>query len=125
VQLEQIANIYRHLTADRLSVNDMSLPEGGLFDVYATRPDSKGQLHTSQPPHKGHRVGFAFDVNTHDGAGQVVERNDGGSFDLAVEEFDRLVSVDPTTVPNQIFCESGGRIHVNAMDESLNGLAAQ
>lgn len=120
-QLEIIANIYQRLTGDQLSINDMSLPYGGVFDIGAITP---GSVHTWQPPHKGHRVGFAFDVNTQDGAGQPVACKKG-YLKLAVEEFDRLIGIDPATVPSQIYCESHGRIHINAIDESLVGLAAQ
>jgi hypothetical protein len=103
VQLELMANDYRQITGNQLSINDMSLPYGGVFDIDAVTP--------------------AFDVNTTDAGGQPVVCNDGGDFDTAVEEFDGLISLDPATVPVQIHCEpqpdgSPDHIHINAINES-------
>ncbi len=124
VQLELIANIYRQQTGNQLSINDMSLPEGGLFDIFAVTPDISGQLHTWQPPHKGHRLGFAFDVNSTD-AGQQPVPCKKGYLRNSVEEFDISIGIDATTIPTQIVCESQNRIHINAVDSSTLSLAAQ
>ena len=45
--------------AHRLSVNDASLPLGGLYDV----------KQTWNPPHRGHRDGWAIDLNKADASG--------------------------------------------------------
>ena len=51
--LQEIAQEYRSLTGRQLSVNDISLPKGGLFDFYATYA----------PPHRTHRTGTDADIN--------------------------------------------------------------
>jgi hypothetical protein len=124
VQLELIANIYQQNTGDQLSINDMSLPLGGLFDVYAdtTIPPANTTPGTWVPPHRGHRIGFAFDVNTTDAAQQPVVCDKYSALGLAIQEFDRLISLNPAllqpSLEPQLHCESGGRIHINAVDET-------
>lgn len=51
--LKEIAQEYRALTGNKLSVNDMSLPRGGLFDFRGTWA----------PPHSTHRQGSDADIN--------------------------------------------------------------
>ncbi len=51
--LQEIAQEYRSLTGKQLSVNDISLPKGGLFDFHATYA----------PPHSTHRTGSDADIN--------------------------------------------------------------
>ena len=51
--LNSIADWYNQLTLLTLSVNDMSLIKGGLFDVYADY----------SPPHHDHRTGESADIN--------------------------------------------------------------
>lgn len=51
--LREIAKEYRDRTGQRLSVNDLSLPWGGLFDF----------KNVYLPPHKTHREGTDADIN--------------------------------------------------------------
>lgn len=61
--LLEIARQYHNKTGAKLSLNDMSLPLGGLFDF----------LHDDwQPPHKGHRDGIAVDINHLDSNGNYI-----------------------------------------------------
>lgn len=51
--LQKIARLYRIFSGTQLSVNDISLPKGGVFDFKATYA----------PPHDEHRVGTDVDIN--------------------------------------------------------------
>lgn len=53
--LEKIATYYQKLTGQKLSLNDASLPKGGMFDVF-------GDWHL---PHSSHRHGKDIDLNRH------------------------------------------------------------
>lgn len=55
--LANLANYYQLLSGNLLSVNDMSLPKGGIFDV-------RGDW---THPHALHRVGTSADINKTDG----------------------------------------------------------
>jgi hypothetical protein len=55
--LTSIADWYNWLTLRTLSINDMSLIKGGLFDVYANY----------SPPHHDHRTGESADINKDNG----------------------------------------------------------
>lgn len=64
---QSIAAMYTDLTPwhGTISVNDVSLPYGGLFDT------KDNYNLTGTPKHQDHRFGRAFDVNTQDANGQV------------------------------------------------------
>ena len=55
--LANVANLYHLLSGNALSVNDMSLPKGGIFDIRANWRN----------PHSLHRVGTSADINKTDG----------------------------------------------------------
>jgi len=55
-KLKEIAKAYYKLSGRTLSVNDMSLPKGGLFDFEATW----------EPPHITHRTGTDADIDRKD-----------------------------------------------------------
>ncbi|MEK6589496.1 MAG: penicillin-insensitive murein endopeptidase, partial [Nitrospinota bacterium] len=59
IKLEEIAQQYFYRTDRKLSINDLSLPKGGLFDYKAIWA----------PPHKEHRIGTDADINRTDGGG--------------------------------------------------------
>ena len=101
--LTAIAEIYNDLSNNLLSVNDMSLPKGGLFDInsdYAT-------------PHIWHRVGQSADINTTQGGCRVnydlqiavalVMPAEAGSF-FAKRQF-------PSS--GRFLCEANGNIHLD------------
>jgi len=52
-KLKEIAEVYYDLTDRILSINDISLPRGGLFDYEETW----------NPPHAEHRTGTDADIN--------------------------------------------------------------
>jgi hypothetical protein len=58
-KLQKISNQYFYRTDRKLSINDISLPKGGLLDYKATWA----------PPHKEHRIGTDADINRKDGGG--------------------------------------------------------
>ena len=60
--LMKIANRYKTFSGSNLSVNDMSLPKGGLFDWKA-----KNGSNIWQSPHSYHRTGESVDINKTDG----------------------------------------------------------
>ena len=60
-QLLQIAKDYHDFTGRKLSINDISLPDGGLFDVAFTYTNVEG--------HSSHRTGEDVDINPTDGGG--------------------------------------------------------
>ncbi|MDE1863696.1 MAG: hypothetical protein KGI33_12415 [Thaumarchaeota archaeon] len=108
-QLLKIADEYKKYTSWHgiLSVNDMSLPEGGLFDIGDNW----------NVPHQDHRLGRAFDVNQTDGTGNSSPCTPNGTFLLDIAEEQDLVQsvggVNPYTALPPVFCESGGRYHLN------------
>jgi hypothetical protein len=103
--LIEIADEYSDMTTRLLSVNDMSLPKGGLFDInsnYAT-------------PHTWHRVGQSADINKPLGttcrdnydlkiAVNFVMPAEAGSFFAKRRGF-------PSA--GRFLCESNGNIHID------------
>ncbi len=95
---EEIAEKYFLLTdGRRLSVNDISLPGGGLFDVDGTW----------SPPHVSHRIGTDVDINRADGGG--VLRNCTQDIYLR----NAIAAVAAETEFAHLLCESGGRKHID------------
>ncbi len=120
-QLLNVASIYHQLTGYLLSTNDMSLPEGGLFDVFAdtTYVDWQGDTvsGTWYIPHRDHRTGHAFDVNRADSSGIAINFLDNLNLKNAIYEANRqLTGQGSVTFPIERVCEPGGRIHINAYD---------
>lgn len=104
--LQLIAQKYHTLTSWRLSINDMSLPKGGLFDIH----------HDWTNPHKSHRDGTAFDVNQRDESGISVRCLQQVDLQKVVRKIDKLPPIQSITAkstPVGILCEPGGRIHIN------------
>ena len=75
--LKNIAQKYFKRTDGRkLSINDLSLPMGGLFDIY----------NDWVAPHKTHRTGTDADINSEDGGGVSTNCNDDQHLHKAVKE---------------------------------------
>lgn len=90
--LLNIAREYRALSGSKLSVNDRSLPAGGLFDIF----------NTWMPAHLDHRTGTDADIN------QL------GIDCLADESFRKAIATVAASGPfPKRLCESGGRKHIN------------
>lgn len=131
LEIQNIAQKYNEMTpwSGVLSINDIGLPHGGLFDI------KDDWNHSSDPTkwaHLDHRFGRAFDVNQTDGSGinvpcaQLNKPAPNYWFRAAVLEEDSELTAgtaDPTPVPGpatnaaqipvSIYCETGGRIHIN------------
>ena len=104
-----IAQTYHGLSSKKLSVNDMSLPLGGLYDVDANwKVDATGQTGKG---HVGHRDGIAFDVNRADIDGTLVPCLSDKMLKNAV--YAKLGKDDVPGVWTKLYCEGGGRKHVN------------
>jgi murein endopeptidase len=61
IKLKDIAEKYYKLSGRIISINDISLPRGGLFDY----------RNTWKPPHKSHRTGTDADINQGQGPKNV------------------------------------------------------
>ncbi len=70
-KLEKIANDYYGITNNKLSINDMSLPWGGMFDLNGQWwvDKTKGNGHVS------HRTGTSIDINSKDAGNWDVDTN--------------------------------------------------
>jgi hypothetical protein len=72
-RLQTISGAYFKLTKRKLSINDLSLPWGGLFDLCGTwNPADK----CGDPLHGGHgthRLGTDADINRTDGGGEYAD----------------------------------------------------
>lgn len=97
VTLLEIAKVYRALSGSKLSVNDLSLRAGGLFDVE----------NNWMPDHQDHRTGTDADVNRVNISGSLVNCLDDDSFLQAI------VKVAASGSFPKRLCESGGRKHIN------------
>lgn len=105
-QLLTVAQKYHVATMRTLSINDMSLPKGGLFDIGSDW----------SPPHISHRDGKAFDVNKCDGGSVCTPCSQTDELHVIARVIDGLKpdqQVFSKNRPVGILCESGGRIHVN------------
>ncbi len=92
-----LAYEYFKVTGRRLSINDLSLPKGGLFDIN----------NNWDRPHGSHRTGTDMDLNKADAGGIAVNCEDDSLLDEAI---DTAHSVLPPIV---LLCESQGRKHVH------------
>ncbi len=96
-KLLEIAGYYRDATGSMLSVNDLSLPAGGLFDIHSNW----------QKPHQTHREGLDADIN---------RQNIGGTFAKCLD--DRalaksvLLAAAGGTGP-YLYCEEDGLKHID------------
>ena len=102
--LERIAAVYKKATRKPLSINDMSLPKGGKFDVDGSWSG----------PHGEHRLGISADINK-----EGVNCEDDGALQKAVD-----FVIKPTTpryvnmkakgrTTSRLLCESQGRKHID------------
>jgi hypothetical protein len=104
-RLKDLAALYYSMTGQvqRLSINDISLPQGGLFDVDRNADWS--------PPHRFHRRGTEVDLNRAplDQNGNPLTPIDCLQ-DVTLREVVEWLAVD-TGLP-ELVCESGGRKHI-------------
>lgn len=84
-----------------LSLNDASLPFGGLFDIYGRYG----------PPHRSHRTGSDVDINQEG----IPCRDDRKLIRAARREFETLTNENGKggNTNSAIWCESGGRKHLD------------
>lgn len=108
--LPKIAEFYFFSAGRRLSVNDMSLPRGGVFD------DRENWLN----PHKEHRDGTDADINQFDPdrpGTPALQCKPDHALRLAVDQFlrpiDRGLSPINKNRLTALLCESGGRRHID------------
>jgi hypothetical protein len=69
--IQTVANMYfnyKSTSGQILSINDMSLPIGGLFDISVN-----GSLPNWTPPHKLHRTGDSVDIDHATAGGQAIK----------------------------------------------------
>lgn len=100
MRLGEIATTYFARSGRILSINDMSLPRGGLFDVGGTWT----------PPHNKHRIGESADINQ-DGVSCFKDRH----LEIAVSwiVFDDAQPGNNVRARSTLLCESGGRKHID------------
>ncbi len=108
-RLQAISGAYLEATGRKLSINDLSLPWGGLFDLCGTwNPADK----CGTPPHGGHsthRLGTDADINRTDGGGEKTDCLDDDMLKQAIVEANRSMPGGKAVRK----CESGGRKHVD------------
>lgn len=109
-QFLYLAQLYHGDADSRLSVNDASLPVGGLYDY-------EDQIHPWDTPHAGHRDGLAIDINTTDEAGNTLDCH-----------IDRVLKAEARELMHQknhpewtaYVCEEGtSHIHINFFNPAL------
>lgn len=102
-----IAWKYYKATHDKLSLNDMSLPVGGLYDF---RDDW-------MPPHKGHRDGIAVDINLHDGSDNYIDCASRNYYSKILKKIvDSVIKIPAgSSYFTRYLCETnnGDHIHIN------------
>ncbi|MBI5197218.1 MAG: hypothetical protein HZA19_01270 [Nitrospirae bacterium] len=98
-RLQAIADAYFEFTDRKLSVNDLSLPWGGLFDI------NNNWL----PPHQTHRFGTDADINRTDGGGVLTNCPDDKMLEQSIQETNRSLSGGKAALK----CEPGGYKHVD------------
>ena len=92
-----LAQEYFKVTDRRLSINDLSLPRGGLFDIN----------NNWAPPHHEHRAGADADLNRADEGGIQVDCQVDSDLKSAIDNANHLIP------PVELKCETGGKKHVN------------
>ncbi|MDQ6958627.1 MAG: penicillin-insensitive murein endopeptidase [Mariprofundaceae bacterium] len=92
--LKNIAKKYKKARGRALSINDMSLPKGGLFDYRATW----------KPDHNTHRRGKDGDINQ-DGLRCLPDKDLREAIDAVIKP--------PSKGKTRLHCESGGRKHID------------
>ncbi len=95
--LPLIAEDYWVLTGKKLSVNDMSLPKGGLFDIGANW----------KPEHDSHRLGTDADINR-----GGIECTKLHELRMAVDMVARPV-IRKGQPASALYCEQSGNAHVD------------
>jgi hypothetical protein len=91
--LPLIAENYFVLSRRLLSINDMSLIKGGLFDIMINTPPWK-------PPHSSHREGKDADINQ-DGVGCDQDRD----LRTAADQLLNKVKMPSGNLRSALFCE--------------------
>lgn len=101
--LQLVAQNYWVLSGRKLSINDMSLPAGGMFDLndqwYVTKIDG----------HVSHRTGTDVDINQDD-VSCSNNKDLRSAIDMLLPFVQRPGRVEPESA---LLCESGGRIHID------------
>lgn len=106
-KLRQVAQAYFDSTGRKLSINDLSLPKGGMFDLNAGWfvNNVRGNGHID------HRTGIDADINREDGGGVFTNCEDDQKLHKAVEKVNETLSSNGKI---RFECkESGGRKHVD------------
>lgn len=105
--LKKIAQKYFEVTnGRRLSVNDLSLPRGGVFDICNTYNPTDTCASAPKGGHFEHRVGKEADLNSKDEGGVIVDCND-------LREIIKLYIPLPQTGGKEpLKCHPGGGFHV-------------
>ncbi|MBI4716123.1 MAG: hypothetical protein HY760_09360 [Nitrospirae bacterium] len=98
-RLNAIAGEYFKLTDRKLSINDLSLSWGGLFDI-----NNDWVL-----PHQTHRFGTDADINRTDGGGVFTNCPDDKDLIQSIDKVNRLLPVGKAVRK----CENGGYKHVD------------
>ncbi|MGD9598903.1 MAG: hypothetical protein AB7G76_08635 [Steroidobacteraceae bacterium] len=96
-KLLEIAGYYHSAEGSKLSVNDLSLPAGGLFDINSNW----------QPPHDTHRDGLDSDINRQNVDGSFSYCEDDVSLAWAVQK-----SANGRARP-YLYCEKHGFKHID------------
>jgi hypothetical protein len=107
-QLRKIADKYyqkfQHENINRpLSLNDMTLPLGGLFDV----------KHNWSPPHKSHRDGTDADVNKTYNNVTILCKDDTNLIKALQHVLPNVRHTAPGDTNSALLCESHGRKHID------------
>lgn len=98
--LPAIALVYLLLSDRKLSVNDISLPKGGLFDIaHDWKP---------KPGHDTHREGKDVDINQ-----ENIKCENDHDLKLAVNQLLLKVKLPSGRKRSSLYCESGGRKHID------------
>jgi len=103
-KLRKIAQMYYIKSQGKIiQFNDMSLPWGGLFDIFGNW----------QPDHKSHRTGTDVDVDRYvNGTSEENLCRRQGPLADAINEVAGVTVQSSSSFP-QLLCESGGRKHIN------------
>lgn len=98
-RLQVIAGKYFKKTGRKLSINDLSLLWGGLFDIN----------NDWSPPHQTHRFGTDADINRVDGGGVFANCPDDEMLEQSIKETNRSLPRGKAALK----CEQGGYKHVD------------
>jgi hypothetical protein len=109
--LKTVAMEYKKTRGQILSINDMSLPKGGLFDIY----------NTWESPHTLHRAGTSVDINTTDTCTSEEDKNFNDKLKKAANKIIPPLSNKEWVVTDKdkavrsgpFLCEVGDKFHLD------------